>query len=167
MNHDIDRRTALRYTLAAQMPVMASRAMAGSDVDWLVTPEEVASAKAAPATAVLSPKTVGAPQIEVIKPGAGEMPLRSPMPIELVFRSASDSAIDTATFRIFYGALQLDVTQRLLKSVAVRADRLSVERALIPPGSHRLVLQIADTRQRTGQREMRFTVLAPEPVTSR
>ncbi|HWP11407.1 MAG TPA: hypothetical protein VNN06_06275, partial [Ramlibacter sp.] len=82
----------------------------------------------------------------------------SPMAIELVFRAGTDSSIDPASFRVYYGAFKIDITQRLLKNVNVGANGIYVDRAEIPAGSHRLLLQISDTRQRTVTRDLRFVV---------
>lgn len=126
---------------------------------WLVTPEEVQRWHADTEAPLLVPRTAGAPVIEVLRPTLdGGSALPSPLPIALRFRAAADAAIDPASFRVFYGAFGLDITSRLLAAVAVSAEGLQVERAAIPPGSHRLVLQVADTQGRTGTRELRFRV---------
>lgn len=126
--------------------------------EWLVTPQEARAFAADLDTPLLMPRNAGAPAIEVLRPTLSAEPLPSPVPIELVFRPASGAAIDVASFRVFYGAFKLDVTQRLLKSVAVRPDGLRVDQAAIPAGSHRLVLQVTDNQGRTGTRELRFTI---------
>lgn len=135
----------------------AARAQAPA-TDWLVTPQEARALAADLDTPLLMPRNAGAPAIEVLRPTLSADPLPSPLPIELVFRPASGAAIDVASFRVFYGAFKLDVTQRLLKSVAVRPDGLRVDQAAIPAGSHRLVVQVADTQGRTGTKELRFSV---------
>lgn len=150
-------RRALCGAAVLLLPGLGARA---AEPDWLVTPDEAARLRAAVDAPLWWPKAAAdAPAIEVLKPQlAGDAPLASPLAIELSFRAAADAAIDVASFRVFYGAFQLDVTQRLLKSVAVRPEGLRVEQAAIPAGSHRLLLQIADTRQRVATRELRFSV---------
>lgn len=135
----------------------AARAQAAAP-DWLVTPQEARALAADLDTPLLMPRNAGAPAIEVLRPTLSADPLPSPLPIELVFRPASGAVIDVASFRVFYGAFKIDVTQRLLKSVAVRPDGLRVDQAAIPAGSHRLVVQVADTQGRTGTKELRFSV---------
>lgn len=151
-----------RHFLHSCMPIVLAIASAGSRagqvVDWLVTPDEVARLRDSSVEPLFFPKSVGAPTIEVIRPVLSTTALASPLPIELAFRAGADATIDVTSFRVFYGAFQLDVTQRLLKSVAVRPDGLRVEEAAVPSGNHRLVLQIADTRQRVATRELRFAV---------
>lgn len=80
------------------------------------------------------------------------------MRIELAFVPAQNAAIVPASFRAYYGAFKLDITERLVKEVRVSTKGLTVERAAIPSGSHRLVLQVADTQGRVGTRDLRFTV---------
>lgn len=156
----LQRRQLLRL---AAWPLAAAGAWwlprsARAEPDWLVTPQEARALAADLDTPLLMPRNAGAPAIEVLRPTLSTEPLPSPVPIELVFRPASGTAIDVASFRVFYGAFKLDVTQRLLKSVSVRPDGLRVDQAAIPAGSHRLVLQVADTQGRTGTRELRFTI---------
>jgi len=151
---------ARRAWLGAAVASLLPWPLRAAETEWLVTPEEVRRLRDAVAAPLWQPKAPGdAPVIEVLKPLlAGEATLDSPLAIELGFRAAADAAVDVASFRVFYGAFSLDVTQRLLKSVSVRPDGLRVEQAAIPSGSHRLVLQIADTRQRVATRELRFGV---------
>lgn len=153
-----DRRHALHQALALGLLLAAGPRRVAADEGWLVTPAEVAALSAQPAPPLWLTRMAGAPQIEVIQPHLEGGTVASPLPIELAFRPAADAAIDVDSFRIFYGALQLDITRRLLKTVTVRPDGLKVERAAIPTGSHRLVLQIADDRRRQATRELRFTV---------
>jgi hypothetical protein len=146
-----------RRTMLTLAPALACTGLRAQP--WLVTPEEVQRWRADTARPLLVPRTAGAPVIEVLRPLIeGDAPLASPLPIALRFRAAADSTIAPQSFRVFYGAFGLDITSRLLAAVAVSAEGLQVERAAIPPGSHRLVLQVADTQGRTGTRELRFRV---------
>lgn len=126
--------------------------------EWLVTPEEVTRFRDEFAAPLWLAKAAGDPVIEVARPALIDGHVLSPMAIELNFRAAADASIDPNTFRVYYGTLKLDVTQRLLKNVAVRVDGLHVDRAEIPAGSHWLVMQVSDTRQRTATQDLRFVV---------
>lgn len=154
--HSASRRAWLAAAWSLALPGVTHAA----EPDWLVTPDEVARLRAGAGAPLWLPKVAAnAPMIQVLQPApAGDAPLASPLAIELAFRAAADAAIDVASFRIFYGTFSIDVTQRLLKSVAVKPEGLRVERAAIPAGSHRLVLQIADMLGRTSTRELRFSV---------
>lgn len=98
------------------------------------------------------------PKIKVISPASVKDVLIAPIPIELKFSSAGDAEIDPSTFRASYGFLQVDVTSRITQSIKVTKTGFTVAEAAIPKGSHRLVLQVSDTKGRTGESELKFTV---------
>jgi hypothetical protein len=100
----------------------------------------------------------GAPKIHVLQPVISGAPLQNPIRIELQFSSASDADIDTGSFRAYYGFLRIDLTERILNSVRVAKSGLKIENAEIPPGSHRLFLRIADSKERASETEVRFVV---------
>jgi hypothetical protein len=102
--------------------------------------------------------TPGAPKIQVLQPEISVTPLQNPIRIELQFSSASDADIDPASFRAYYGFLRFDITERIVKSVRVTKSGLKIENAEIPPGSHRLFLRIADSKERATETEVRFVV---------
>lgn len=127
---------------------------------WLLTEEEVAR-EAALAPGAITPRALpspDAPTIEVRSPVIGSQPLRNPIRIELGFTPAADAEIAPATFRVHYGALRLDLTERIVARVAVGKTGLQVDNVVVPPGTHRLLLRIADTKARVGETELRFTV---------
>ena len=57
-----------------------------------------------------------------------------------------------------YGALKVDITQRVTRMVAVTKDGFTLEQAQFPPGKHRLTMQVQDGRQRVAERELRVEV---------
>lgn len=127
----------------------------------LVTPDEYraeaqAGIKKPPRLRAL-PKP-GAPKIEVLQPLISGAPLANPIGIELKFSSAPDAHIDPASFRAYYGFLRIDLTERILKNVRIGPTGLKVENAEIPPGSHRLFLRVADSKEREAETELRFVV---------
>lgn len=126
----------------------------------LVTEEEVAR-EAAVAPGVVTPRALpspDAPTIEVRSPVIGSQPLRNPIRIELGFTPALDADIVPASFRVHYGALRLDLTDRIVARIVVGKSGLQVDDVVVPPGTHRLLLRIADTKARVGETELRFTV---------
>ncbi len=133
----------------------------GAHAFTLVTEDEVRTeARAAekqPARRRALP-AVGAPRIEVRAPRLSGSALRNPLRIELGFTSGADAEINPASFRAFYGSLRIDITERIVKSVRVTTSGLNVDNAEIPPGSHRLFLRIADTKQRATETELRFVI---------
>lgn len=127
----------------------------------LVTPEEVraeAQARIEEPPRMRSFPTPGAPKIQVLQPEISGTPLQNPIRIELQFSSASDADIDPGSFRAYYGFLRVDITERIVKSVRVAKSGLTVENAEIPRGKHRLLLRIADSKERVTETELRFTV---------
>lgn len=125
----------------------------------LVTADEVArDAAAAPVFTPRAAPVPDAPRIRVIAPALAGAPIGNPIRIDLAFVAAPDAEIDPASFRIQYGALRLDVTDRLLARVRVLKTGLQVDQVAVPPGNHRLLLRIADTKGRQGEADLRFSV---------
>lgn len=100
-----------------------------------------------------------APRIEIVSPDLGaSAPLQSPLAIVVKFQSPGGGEIQPDSFRAQYGAFRIDITDRLLKATKVSKDGIRVDRAELPSGSHRLFLKVQDNAERTGEREVRFTV---------
>lgn len=98
------------------------------------------------------------PKIEVEAPKLGKQ-LRTPLAIRLVFQPAADAKIVPESFRVLYGYLGLDITDRVLRSVKPTIGGLVVEQAIVPAGEHRLRLQVSDDKGRRGETVLSFTVL--------
>lgn len=126
----------------------------------LVTAEEAAVdashanrvAKSAPMIAAM-----GAPKIEVQSPRELKG-LTSPFPIKVAFRPDNNAEISVDSFRILYGALKLDITDRVLKKTKVTKEGLDVPQASIPPGSHTLTMRIKDSAGREGELRLGISV---------
>jgi len=146
-----------RWLLAA---VLALGAPAWAQPLLLVSEQEVAREMALPPEAI-TPRTAprpDAPTIRVLAPVLGGQPLGNPIRIELSFAAAPDAEIDPASFSALYGALRIDLTDRIVSRVTVEKTGLRVDNVVIPSGNHRLLLRIADTKARTGETELRFSV---------
>ena len=118
----------------------------------LVSEQEMADSDKAPAS--LTAKFVpdkDAPRIEVIAPNL-TVPVTSPTPVQLIFEATPPTTVKPETFRVLYGALQIDITQRLLSSARLTAQNLSVDEASLPAGKHRLHLSVEDSLGRKGYR---------------
>ena len=98
------------------------------------------------------------PAIEIIRPVVKEGKVASPVAIEVRFKSVAGKAIDPASFKLYYGAFKLDVTDRLLKTAKVTPTGFSIDKVDIPAGSHRLVMKVADDTGAAGIKEIKFTV---------
>lgn len=125
---------------------------------WLVTPEEAqASAQAPQPPDTRSVPEQGAPRVSLLVPDISET-VRRPTRIQVRFEAIAPAAIKPDTFRVLYGALRLDITDRVTSASQVTAQGIDVAEASLPAGSHRLLLEIQDTQGRTGRRTVRFVV---------
>jgi hypothetical protein len=97
--------------------------------------------------------------IAVLAPRTSE-PIRAPFPIELRFEAQDDAAIVPDTFRVRYGVLRLDITERVVTSSLVTPQGIRVPAASVPSGDHTLRLSIADNRNRVGEMIVKITVVA-------
>ena len=98
------------------------------------------------------------PAIEIIRPVVKEGKVASPVAIEVRFKPVAGKAIDPASFKLYYGAFKLDVTDRLLKTAKVTPTGFSIDKVDIPAGSHRLVMKVADDTGAAGIKEIKFMV---------
>lgn len=130
-----------------------------SDADLLVSPQEVQQFQgSAGFDDPLPLRPRGAlPSIDILQPAPGEQKVKAPFAIQLRFRS-SDSSIVPDSFKVLYGALRLDITDRIRKYAQPSAEGISIDKANIPPGKHRITVQVADDKQRVAEREIRIEV---------
>jgi hypothetical protein len=99
------------------------------------------------------------PLIEILKPEpTADLKVVAPFAIQVQFRSQADAEIVPDSFRVLYGAFKLDITSRITKFVKVTPDGFMLDNAKIPPGKHRLTLQVQDSKQRVAERELRVEV---------
>lgn len=124
----------------------------------LVSLQEMQASQTAiePLTAKVSPVS-GAPQIEVVHPKL-DAPVVSPTPIQLMFVPAGSSSVRPETFKVLYGRLRIDITQRLVNAAKITADGISVKEASLPKGSHRLLLSVEDVQGRLGMKSLDFEI---------
>lgn len=154
-------RKYLRRTAIVCIAFGAASGWAQAPMVWLVTPEEAQSFEGAPAfneEPALRPRSV-VPVIDILKPEpTADMKVKAPFAIAVQFKAQNDADIDPATFKVMYGALKLDITNRIAKYVKISKEGFTLENAQIPPGKHRLTLQIQDVKQRVAERELRLEV---------
>lgn len=100
-----------------------------------------------------------APRIEVLSPDLAVVSaIESPLGIRVKFQAMGGKEILPESFRTYYGAFRIDITERLLKATKVTKEGIQVDKAELPTGSHRLFLKIEDNADRIGEREVKFTV---------
>ena len=132
-----------------------------AQTDWLISPAEAVSYQGEAGfdqPAALRARAI-VPQIDILKPEVvNDLKVKAPFAISVLFKSQSDAAIDPSTFKVMYGALRFDITSRITKFVTVTPTGFSLDKAQIPPGKHRLILQVQDDKQRVAERELRVEV---------
>jgi hypothetical protein len=100
----------------------------------------------------------GAPAIRVVstpEPGAAA---NTPVRIEVAFKPGAGARIVPSTFRVLYGLLKIDLTDRLKKNATVTENGVVVDQAQMPAGQHRLILQVADDKGNMAEQEIRLRV---------
>lgn len=124
----------------------------------LVSAQEMHASLAAgePLTAKTRP-VAGAPEIEVVHPKL-DAPVASPTPIQLIFVPAAASKVRPETFKVLYGRLRIDITQRLVNEARITAEGVTVKEASLPKGTHRLVLSVQDVQGREGSKSLDFEI---------
>jgi len=134
-------------------------AMSASAID-LVTPDEARRSQQAPPVveAQSSAPDPMAPLIAVVDPQGIDKALKNPFRMEIDFKTQAGARLDFSTFKAYYGAFKIDITQRLTAFVKVTKDGFSLDSANIPSGRHRLTLQVMDEKQRLAERELRLEV---------
>lgn len=98
------------------------------------------------------------PIIEIVRPVVKEGKVASPVAIEVRFKPITGKSIDPTSFKLYYGAFKIDVTDRLLKTAKVTTNGFSIDKVDIPTGSHRLVMRVGDDTGAVGIREIKFAV---------
>jgi hypothetical protein len=125
--------------------------------------QQAAQAEAAAPPADTRPRTRSLPRpqptsIRVLAPSTTASPVPAPLRIELAFSPAPGARIVPATFRILYGVLKIDLTERLRKHATITEAGVLVEGAQVPDGQHRLLLQVADDQGNLAEQELRIRV---------
>jgi hypothetical protein len=98
------------------------------------------------------------PAIEIVRPVVKEGKVASPVAIEVRFKPLAGKSIEPASFKLYYGAFKIDVTERLLKTAKVTPYGFSIDKVDIPTGSHRLVMRVGDDTGAVGIKEIKFAV---------
>ena len=119
----------------------------------LISADEWARDRAAPVPpAQRSMPHPAAPRIELLAPVIGK-PLPAPMDIRLRWSAVDGASIDTASVRVKYGRLGIDVTQRVLGAAKVTLEGIDAPGARLPAGEHRLAVEVSDNQRRVARRE--------------
>jgi hypothetical protein len=139
--------------------LMLCCAISASAID-LITPDEARRSQQAPpvAEAQSSAPDPMAPLIAVVDPQAIGKALKNPFRMEIDFKTSDGARLDFSTFKAYYGAFKIDITDRLLKEATRTASGLRLSNVNVPSGSHKIILRIKDDHSRMGERELYFKV---------
>ena len=137
--------------------------LVGAGMAWsgeLITAEEaLASQAAVPMLAVdETPANPQGPVIAVMDAGALAQPMKNPFSIEILMQAQRDADLNFASFKAFYGAFKIDITERLLKEASKTLTGLKLANLQIPSGRHKILLRVSDSKGRTTEKEITFKV---------
>ncbi len=116
-----------------------------------------ASNNASPPFRAKSVALKDAPVIELSAPKLSA-PVSSPTPIELKFQPTPPSSVKPETFKVLYGAFEIDITKRILNVAKVSETGVHVQEASLPKGKHKLLMVVEDTSGRRGNETIEFEV---------
>lgn len=162
-----------RELIALLIAVGVLRARTAQAADpWFITPEEYerelkegavitpSGMTAAERYWSMQPKAgPGSPEILVRSPNT-DTPIKGPVRIDVAFVAAPGAKIDLTTFKVSYGILGIDVTERVKKHATLNAEGVRADLPAMPKGKHNFELEIADTLQRTARKRVRCEVVA-------
>ena len=134
-------------------------AVSASAID-LITPDEARRSQQAPPVveAQSSAADPMAPLIAVVDPQVIDKALKNPFKMEIDFKTQAGARLDFSSFKAYYGAFKVDITERLLKAATRTSSGLRLNEVNVPSGSHKIVLRIKDDQSRMGERELYFKV---------
>lgn len=113
----------------------------------------------APRTRSLAPARP-APTIRVLAPSQVRA-VAAPLRIELAFEPLPGTRVMPSTFRVLYGVLKIDLTERLRRFATITEQGVVVEQAQVPDGLHRLFLMVTDDQGNQAEQELRVRVGTP------
>lgn len=111
-------------------------------------------AAAAAAPAAPNRPVFGIRVLAPVSQGAVPAPLR----IELAFEPLPGARVVPASFRILYGVLKIDLTDRLRRFATITESGVVVDQAVVPEGVHRLFVQVGDDKGNVAEQELRLRV---------
>ena len=157
--------TPLRFATICLTLLLAATASRADGFELITAAEaqleasaEAANPQPARTRGMPAPPRPGQPAIQVVTPVAAGTAVNAPVRIEVAFKPAPGTRIVPSTFRVLYGLLKIDLTDRLKKHATVTESGVVVDQAQVPAGQHRLFLQVADDRGNTAEQELRIRV---------
>ena len=126
----------------------------------LVTEEEATASREAVlmVNVALGSAESNAPVIELATPDNLSNPIKNPFVMEIFFVAQNGSTVDFSTFKAFYGAFKIDITDRLMKQARRTETGLKLDNVSVPSGSHSITLTVKDKEQHTVEKQIKFRV---------
>lgn len=126
----------------------------------LITEEEALASREAVlmVDVALASEDASSPTIEIISPDNLSIPIKNPFLMEITFITKDGNSLDINTFRAFYGAFKIDITQRLLKQAIRTAKGLKLHNVNVPSGTHNITLTVKDKNMYTVEKQFKFRV---------
>ena len=125
--------------------IMADEALASQAVVGMLLAED-------------TPANPQGPVIAVVDADALAQPVKNPFTIEILMQAQRDAELNLASFKAFYGAFKIDITERLLKEASKTLTGLKLANLQIPSGRHKILLRVSDSKGRTAEKEIAFKV---------
>jgi hypothetical protein len=98
------------------------------------------------------------PTITIEQPDISK-PIKSPIGIRASFHPHGTATIVLTSFRVTYGSMGVDITSRIVAHAKISQSGISADNAQLPPGHHRITVQIADDKGQVGIQGFEFTVV--------
>ena len=126
----------------------------------LITLEEATASQAVMLMLTVNETPVNpqGPVIVIVDAEALVQPVKNPFSIEILMQVQRDAELNLASFKAFYGAFKIDITERLLKEASKTLNGLKLANLQIPSGRHKILLRVSDTKGRTAEKEIAFKV---------
>lgn len=105
-----------------------------------------------------TPTNPQGPVIAVVDAEALAQPVKNPFSMEILIQAQRDAEVNFASFKAFYGAFRIDITERLLKEASKTLTGLKIAQVQVPSGRHKILLRVSDTKGRTAEKEIAFKV---------
>jgi len=119
----------------------------------LITKEEAALP---PDTTYMRGITRG-PKITLVWPAPEAGSLKSPLHLQLRFQGRGDNKVDPNSVLMTYEKIPpVDLTERIRPFV--HSDGIEIDDAVVPPGHHRIQLEVRDTAGRIGLLDFAFDI---------
>jgi len=128
----------------------------------LVSPEEYRREQSGPpqyarAFTYQGASPSGAPRIDLVYPEI-DKPVSVPTRVDVRFFSQPPAELDPSSFRVRYGRMQMDITERLLSIATLTKEGLVAKGLALPVGEHQLSISITDTLGRQTVHTLNFSV---------